>query len=65
MRRLTGSADWPELLLIIFMVTAPIIQQGVQVTLPKVKAAALPGKELQFVVSITRGGENSCKTLET
>jgi biopolymer transport protein TolR len=41
-------------LLIIFMVTAPIIQQGVQVNLPKVKAAALPGEEQQFVVSITR-----------
>jgi biopolymer transport protein TolR len=36
------------------MVTAPIIQQGVQVNLPRVKAAALPGKEEQFIVSITR-----------
>jgi biopolymer transport protein TolR len=36
------------------MVTAPIIQQGVQVSLPKVRAAALPGKEEQFIVSITR-----------
>ena len=44
-------------LLIIFMVTAPIIQQGVQVSLPKVKAAALPGKEEQFIVSITRDGQ--------
>ncbi len=53
----TPLVDVMLVLLIIFMVTAPIIQQGVQVTLPKVKAAALPGKELQFVVSITRGGE--------
>jgi biopolymer transport protein TolR len=44
-------------LLVIFMVTAPIIQQGVAITLPKVKAEALPGKEEQFVVSITRGSE--------
>jgi biopolymer transport protein TolR len=44
-------------LLIIFMVTAPIIQQGVEVNLPKVKAAALPGKEEQFIVSITRSRE--------
>ncbi len=41
-------------LLVIFMVTAPIIQQGVEVNVPKVKAAALPGEEQQFVVSITR-----------
>jgi len=44
-------------LLIIFMVTAPIIQQGVEVNLPKVKAQALPGKEEQFIVSITRNRE--------
>jgi len=39
------------------MVTAPIIQQGVEVTLPKVKAAALPGKEEQFIVSVTRDSQ--------
>src|SRR5437660_6550359 len=53
----TPLVDVMLVLLIIFMVTAPIIQQGVQVDLPKVKAAALPGKEEQFVVSITRGGD--------
>jgi biopolymer transport protein TolR len=41
-------------LLVIFMVTAPMIQQGVEVSVPRVKASALPGKEEQFVVSITR-----------
>lgn len=50
----TPLVDVMLVLLIIFMVTAPIIQQGVQVSLPKVKAAALPGKEEQFIVSITR-----------
>jgi biopolymer transport protein TolR len=50
----TPLVDVMLVLLIIFMVTAPIIQQGVQVNLPKVKAAALPGKEEQFIVSITR-----------
>jgi biopolymer transport protein TolR len=44
-------------LLVIFMVTAPIIQQGVEVTLPSVKAQALPGKEEQFVVSITKDSQ--------
>src|SRR5277367_188523 len=53
----TPLVDVMLVLLIIFMVTAPIIQQGVQITLPKVKAAALPGKEEQFIVSITRNSE--------
>jgi biopolymer transport protein TolR len=53
----TPLVDVMLVLLVIFMVTAPIIQQGVQVNLPKVKAAALPGKEEQFVVSITRNNE--------
>ncbi len=53
----TPLVDVMLVLLVIFMVTAPIIQQGVEVALPKVTAAALPGKEQQFVVSITRGGD--------
>jgi biopolymer transport protein TolR len=53
----TPLVDVMLVLLVIFMVTAPIIQQGVEVSLPKVKAQALPGKEEQFVVSITRGSE--------
>jgi biopolymer transport protein TolR len=53
----TPLVDVMLVLLIIFMVTAPIIQQGVEVSLPSVKAQALPGKEEQFVVSITRGGD--------
>ena len=50
----TPLVDVMLVLLVIFMVTAPIIQQGVEVNIPKVKAAALPGEEQQFVVSITR-----------
>jgi biopolymer transport protein TolR len=53
----TPLVDVMLVLLIIFMVTAPIIQQGVQVDLPKVKAASLPTKEQPFIVSITKSRE--------
>jgi biopolymer transport protein TolR len=53
----TPLVDVMLVLLVIFMVTAPMIQQGVEVSVPRVKAAALPGKEEQFVVSITRNQE--------
>jgi len=53
----TPLVDVMLVLLVIFMVTAPIIQQGVEVNLPSVKAEALPGKEEQFVVSITRDSQ--------
>lgn len=45
-------------LLIIFMVTAPLLQQGVAVDLPKAKANALSsGKNEAVVVSINQEGE--------
>jgi biopolymer transport protein TolR len=53
----TPLVDVMLVLLVIFMVTAPMIQQGVEVSVPRVKASALPGKEEQFVVSITRNQE--------
>ena len=53
----TPLVDVMLVLLVIFMVTAPIIQQGVQVNLPQAKAGAIPGKEEQLVVAITRGGK--------
>src|SRR5687767_14685145 len=43
-------------LLVIFMVTAPIIQQGVQVDLPQAKAGALEGQEEQLVVTVDPQG---------
>jgi len=52
----TPFVDVMLVLLVIFMVTAPIIQQGVQVNLPQARAGALAGKEEQLVVAIARNG---------
>jgi len=52
----TPLVDVMLVLLVIFMVTAPILQQGVNINLPKVKAAALTGEEQQLVVAVNRGG---------
>jgi biopolymer transport protein TolR len=50
----TPLVDVMLVLLIIFMVTAPMMQQGVQVNLPKTKAKALNAQEETVVVSIDR-----------
>lgn len=45
-------------LLIIFMITAPIVQQGVEVELPKVAANSLPPDEQEPVIlTISKTGE--------
>src|SRR5438876_6479753 len=44
-------------LLIIFMVTPPILQQGVSVDLPKVAAGPLAGQEEQLVVNVGKAGQ--------
>src|SRR5881397_243217 len=53
----TPLVDVMLVLLIIFMVTAPILQQGVPVDLPKVAAGALTGQEEQLVVNVAKGGQ--------
>ena len=53
----TPFVDVMLVLLVIFMVTAPILQQGVQVNLPETKAGAITGEEDPLVVSITKKGQ--------
>jgi biopolymer transport protein TolR len=53
----TPLVDVMLVLLVIFMVTAPIIQQGVQVNLPQAKAGAIPGTEELLVVTIAKDGK--------
>ena len=50
----TPFVDVMLVLLVIFMVTAPIIQQGVQVDLPEAQTGAIAGKEEPLIVSIRR-----------
>ncbi len=54
---ITPFVDVMLVLLIIFMVTAPILQQGVNVDLPQVTAGPLTGKDEQLVVVVTRDGK--------
>jgi biopolymer transport protein TolR len=51
----TPLVDVMLVLLIIFMVTAPLLQQGVDVNLPKAKGKDLPPEE-RITIVIKRGG---------
>src|SRR5437867_13391237 len=53
----TPLVDVMLVLLIIFMVTAPILQQGVPVDVPTVAGGPLAGQEEQPVVNVGKGGE--------
>jgi biopolymer transport protein TolR len=53
----TPLVDVMLVLLVIFMVTAPIIQQGVQVNLPQASSSAIEGSEEHLVVSIAKNGK--------
>ena len=52
----TPLVDVMLVMLIIFMVTAPMLQQGVEVNLPKATNAPLKGSAEQIVISIDQNG---------
>jgi biopolymer transport protein TolR len=53
----TPLVDVMLVLLVIFMVTAPIIQQGVQVNLPQTRSSGIPGSEDFLVVTVAKNGK--------
>ncbi|MCX7957876.1 MAG: protein TolR [Deltaproteobacteria bacterium] len=48
----TPLVDVMLVLLVIFMVTAPMMQQGIKLDLPKARAQNLPGAENKVLISI-------------
>lgn len=44
-------------LLIIFMISAPLMQQGIQVDLPKTKSPTLSDQESQIILVVDRSGQ--------
>jgi biopolymer transport protein TolR len=68
----TPFVDVMLVLLIIFMVTAPLIQQGIDVQLPKVQSEGLTADEERLVITVKEDGnifvqraEVKLDTLET
>jgi biopolymer transport protein TolR len=53
---ITPLVDVMLVLLVIFMVTAPILQHGVGVDLPQVTAGPLDGKDEQLVIVVAKDG---------
>lgn len=52
----TPFVDVMLVLLVIFMITAPMMQQGMQVNLPKTEAKAMTVKDDPIIVTIDRSG---------
>jgi biopolymer transport protein TolR len=53
----TPLVDVMLVLLIIFMVTAPMLQTGVDLELPQAEAAAVPDEEGKLILSIDKRGD--------
>jgi biopolymer transport protein TolR len=61
----TPLVDVMLVLLVIFMVTAPMMQQGVQVNLPKAATKAMTAQEETVVVSLDKSGRLYLNKTET
>ena len=61
----TPLVDVMLVLLVIFMVTAPMMQQGVQVNLPKTQAKSLSADQDTVVVSLDTAGRLFINSTET
>ncbi len=53
----TPMVDVMLVLLIIFMVTAPLLTVGVQVDLPKTKASIIPGQDEPLAITVDAEGQ--------
>ena len=60
----TPLVDVMLVLLVIFMITAPMMQQGMQVNLPKTDAKAMATKEEPVIVTIDRNGRTFLNNAE-
>ena len=61
----TPLVDVMLVLLVIFMVTAPMMQQGVQVNLPKAATKAMAAQEETVVVTLEKSGRLYINKTET
>ncbi len=52
----TPLVDVMLVLLIVFMISAPLMQQGIQVDLPKTKSPALSEQEKPVVIAVNKNG---------
>jgi len=62
---ITPFVDVMLVLLIIFMVAAPMMTTGVTVNLPKTKSSAVPGNDEPISITIKRDGTIYVQTTET
>lgn len=54
----TPLVDVMLVLLVIFMITAPMMQQGMQVNLPKTEAKAMSAKDEPVIITIDKNGRS-------